>query len=253
MITKGFFRNAGGGKNMLLYYIRHGDPIYNPDSLTGLGHKQSEALSKRLADSGIEAVYCSPSNRARQTAEPFCNLVGIEPVILDWMNESYVYRDLSVEREPGKRTWAFNFEPMKRIFNSPEVRALGDRWYTHPLFAKTNFAQGVARVERETDALLLSLGYRHDREGHRYIVEEPNEKRIAIFAHQGFGLAFLSALLDIPYNEYCLRFDIGHTGMTVINFEAKEGICIPRVLQHSNDSHLYKEGLGTKYHNTIPI
>lgn len=65
MITKGFFRNAGGGKNMLLYYIRHGDPIYNPDSLTGLGHKQSEALSKRLADSGIEAVYCSPSNRAR--------------------------------------------------------------------------------------------------------------------------------------------------------------------------------------------
>ena len=34
---------------MLLFFIRHGDPIYNPDSLTDLGKKQAEALVKRMA------------------------------------------------------------------------------------------------------------------------------------------------------------------------------------------------------------
>ena len=31
---------------MTFYYIRHGEPIYNPDSLTELGHRQADALSK---------------------------------------------------------------------------------------------------------------------------------------------------------------------------------------------------------------
>ena len=41
---------------MLFFYIRHGDPIYEPDSLTVLGQKQAEALSKRLAMYGIDKV-----------------------------------------------------------------------------------------------------------------------------------------------------------------------------------------------------
>ena len=34
---------------MLFFYIRHGDPIYDPDSLTLLGEEQAKALAKRLA------------------------------------------------------------------------------------------------------------------------------------------------------------------------------------------------------------
>lgn len=38
---------------MLLFYVRHGDPIYNPDSLTPLGERQAEAVAKRLALHGV--------------------------------------------------------------------------------------------------------------------------------------------------------------------------------------------------------
>ena len=31
---------------MFLYYIRHGDPIYNPDSLTPLGQRQANVRRK---------------------------------------------------------------------------------------------------------------------------------------------------------------------------------------------------------------
>ena len=82
------------------------------------------------------------------------------------------------------------------------------------------------------------------------MAECPNEDRVALFAHQGVGLIFLAALLDIPYPQMCTHFDISHTGMTVINFEG-DGIVIPRVLQLSNDSHLFAAGLPTKYHNEI--
>ena len=53
---------------MLLFYIRHGDPVYDPDSLTPLGARQAEALAKRLARHGLDRIYASSSNRAMLTA-----------------------------------------------------------------------------------------------------------------------------------------------------------------------------------------
>jgi len=239
---------------MLLFYVRHGDPIYNPDSLTPLGHRQAEAIAKRFAVYGLDEIYSSPSVRAKQTAQPTCEVLKKEATILDWCCESLAWAQMTVEYEPGKLTWGCTHAPTKELFVSKEVRELRDKWYTHPAFKNTKFAEGVARVESETDKLLLSLGYRHDRERSGYIAEAHNNKRVALFAHEGFGMSFMSALLDIPYNEYSTRFGFGFTGMTVIEFTPDaNGFCIPRVLQHSNDSHLYREGLGIKYHNRLPI
>ena len=55
---------------MILYYIRHGDPIYNPDSLTPKGQKQAEALAKRFGLYGLDRIFTSDSTRAVQTAKP---------------------------------------------------------------------------------------------------------------------------------------------------------------------------------------
>ncbi len=238
---------------MLLYYIRHGDPIYDPDSLTPLGHRQAEAIGRRLATYGLDEIYVSPSMRARLTAQPACEILKKEPTVIPFVDEALAWEGYATKNETGRVTWGFNIVSIRALMNSPEVRALGDEWYTHPGFADTPFATGVHRMQSDADEFLLSLGYRHDRAAHHYLPEQPNDKRIAIFAHQGAGLAFLSALLDIPYNTYCLHYDIGHTGMTVVNFEVSGGVCIPQVLQHSGDGHLYREGIGTRYHNRIPI
>ena len=239
---------------MLLYYVRHGDPIYNPDSLTELGHDQAEALAKRLSILGFDKIYASSSNRARQTAEPTCRALGMEAEILDWCNEGYAWRDLRVTNECGNKCWAFQNHKTKLFLSSPEIRALGDKWYDHQFFEKTAFKSGIARIMNETDKFMESLGFIHDRENHCYTVANPQYERVALFAHQGFGLAFLSALCDIPYPEFCTRFDIGHTGVTVIRIAGSEGEqCIPKILQLSNDSHLYKEGISTKYHNIFEL
>ena len=42
---------------MILYIIRHGEPIYGPDTLTELGQKQAQAVSRRFEKSGFHAYF----------------------------------------------------------------------------------------------------------------------------------------------------------------------------------------------------
>jgi len=245
---------------MIFYYIRHGDPIYDPDSLTSLGKRQAEALGKRLSIYGIDKIYSSPSTRAIQTAQPTCEIMKKDMTVLDWCDEQLAWIDLSVEDEKGRGFWCFHHKPTRELFASSEVKALGKKFYDHKAFAedacysKTKFEKGLERIQREADSLFLSLGYRHDEKRGGYVVEEPTNDRVALFAHQGFGLAFLSCVMDIPYPDFCTRFDFGHSGMTVIEFSSKKGeLCIPTILQLSSDSHIYKEGLGTNYQNRLYI
>ena len=236
---------------MLLFYVRHGDPIYNPDSLTPLGNEQAEAVKKRLGQFGLNKIYSSDSNRAYLTAKPTADMLKLEIEQLPWCNESIAYSELSVVYEPGKATWCFNHAPIKRFFASEEVRLLGKKWYNHPYFEGTKYKDGIVRIQKETDAFMLNLGYRHDNENNIYIPENVKYDRVALFAHEGFGVAFLSCLLDIPYPEFSLHATMSHSGMTVIEFNDDGGFVIPKVLQLSNDSHLYAERLPLKYQNRI--
>ena len=239
---------------MLFYYIRHGEPLGVPDySLTPLGREQAKALAKRLCLFGIDRVFASPTLRTMQTARPICDLLGKEITPCDWADEGIVWNEFTVPHPKYEHTWAFFDPKYLEIFSSPEVRALGERWYEHPELAGLNFKAGVERVNAAVDEFFLSLGFRHDRENARYEVvgEHLNRDRVALFAHQGFGMSFFSSMLDIPYPMFCTHFDFSHSSMSVINFEPRGKYVYPHVLQTANDSHLYREGIITGYHNVI--
>ncbi|MBR2405819.1 MAG: histidine phosphatase family protein [Clostridia bacterium] len=239
---------------MIFYYIRHGDPIYSPNSLTPLGLRQAEAVAKRLALHGLDKIYSSPSNRAVMTARPTCELLKLEPELLDFADETHAWMEFTIEKDEGNgKTWLFHNRKIAELFNSKEIRDLGDRWFDHPALKAGGYENGIERVYREMDKFFESLGYEHIRYTGKYAVKEPNDQRIALFAHQGFGLVFLSCLLDIPYPMISTHFDMTHTGITVIEFPEREGYCIPKVLTLSMDSHLYREGLPTKYNNALYI
>ena len=209
---------------MLLFYVRHGDPTYHPDALTPIGERQAEAIGRRLARFGLDKIFSSPANRAKETARPAAELTRKEIVTLDWCEEGHAWGEMTVENEEGKRKWCFQVPSLMRAFNSPEVLSLGDKWYEAPCLPPNRFQKGVERVGRETDAFMLSLGYRHDRENRCYIAENPTDERVALFAHQGFGTLFFSSLLDIPYPLLAPRIEHGYTGMDVIEFKDHDGV-----------------------------
>lgn len=234
---------------MLLFYVRHGDPIYDPDSLTELGQRQAEALVSRMRICDPQRIFASSSNRAIMTARPTAEALCKDIEILDWCNESYSAKALFYTGSNGSRDWIFRHPESRPVLVSDEVRVLDREWYKHGFFDKMPWlSDEMARMRRETDSFMLSLGYRH--EGNGYIAERPNDDRIALFAHQGFGLEFLSTLLDIPYPMFSTHFDMGHSSVTVIELKGN-GFVVPKVLQLANDSHLLYSGIETKYHNEI--
>ena len=236
---------------MLLFYIRHGDPTYDPDQLTPLGHRQAEAVAKRLSLIGVDKIYSSTSNRAVQTATPTCEMLKKELTKLDFMNESHPWQAMTYISSNGRRGWIpDNAEPL-HILLSHEMKQYGERWYEHPKFKSYAYKEYLDKTDADIDALLASHGYAHDRERRIYTAEKPTDERIAIFAHAGFGSVFLSSLLDIPYSEFSIHYDMSHTGMTVVEFRERGGVYIPKILTFSSDSHIYKEGLPTAYNNGI--
>ena len=227
---------------MLLLYIRHADPIYSPDSITPLGERQAEAIGRRIARYGVDEIYASTSKRAQMTAKPASEMLKKEVVTSEIFLEDRVFTDFAIPGENGKRRWFWGIPKMKQLLSSPEVLQLGQEWYKHPELSQ--FEKGFMRIYDELDEFLLSKGYAHERGTGRYKIVEPSKRRTAIFAHAGYGVAFLSCLLDIPFPLVTLHFDLQPSGMIAINFEDSEsGYCIPRLLTYSNDAHLYAENI----------
>ena len=235
---------------MLLFFLRHGDPIYHPDSLTPRGHLQAAALAKRLARYGLDELYASPMVRARQTAEPTAVLLNQPVEILDWTSEDLIWDDFSIDDRDGKRRM-IQYSSRRTELRRASVTARGARWHEDELFADVNARDGFARVQRESDAFLAAHGYDHDAENGRYVVRAANDKRVAVFCHASFGRAWLAAMLDLPLPTAWATLDVGHSSMTVVEFADEGGWCVPRILTMCNDAHLYAEGLPTKYNNHV--
>ena len=237
---------------MLLYIVRHGDPIYSPDSLTERGKLQAAALGKRLARYGVDRIYSSPLIRAQQTAEPTCILTGKTAQLLDWTSESVAWEYFTVSTGEKRRGWCFHTADGPEKLRSEEVEALGRQWYKASYFQDNHIRaeEGYNKIRTASDAFLAELGYVHEGSGYR--VRAHSDERVAVFCHQGFGLSWLGVLLDIPLPVTWTSFDISHSDLTVIEFAGHTGdFCIPKMLTLSNDSHLYAEGLPTRYQNVL--
>jgi probable phosphoglycerate mutase len=217
--------------------------------LTELGHQQAAALVDRFCKYGLDEIYCSTSIRAQMTAQPTAQALGLEIKLCPWAHEILTFDDMCVYDAEGKRRWAFGQQYIKEQFNRPDVLALGEKWYTHPLFADTRFGTGEERIDREVDTFFLGLGFRHDRQNNCFEKVGETKERVALFAHQGFGLSFLSSVLGIPYPLVATHMNISHSSVSVIHFDESQPKIFARLLQLANDSHLYHNDLLTGYNN----
>jgi len=235
---------------MLLFLIRHGDPTYHPDELTPLGRRQAEAVGRRLARYGLDEIYSSSSQRAIETSIPTCELLKKDATILDWTNESHAWEQENIPDADGRRTWCFALQWVKDTFTSKEMRELGYHWYEHPFFLQyPSVKEGYFRIQKETRDFLAAQGFEFDEERGEYRNLLKNEKRVALFAHHGFGTNFLASVLDIPWPQVCTKMNFCHSGMTVFYFDPNKEYVVPQMLTLANDGHLLADNLPTCYNN----
>lgn len=217
---------------MNLYIVRHGNPNYGNDTLTELGHLQAKVTAEYLANLDIDEIYSSPMGRAKQTAQPLCDLLGKEMHIEPWAEEVELYSS-------GVRTVQIAGD----ILRSPEMEALGENWVNHPIFEGPEGVTNMVRtVEDGLADFLARNGYVH--EGKRFRFTEPNDKNIALFCHAGVFLVIASFLLQIPQPVAWHSFFINQASVSYCHFpDFDSGYSVPRFYSINDYHHITDKGV----------
>lgn len=231
---------------MKILIIRHGDPDYEHDNLTEKGKKEAELLSERLLGQKITSVYVSPLGRAKATAQPFLEKSGLAAKELPWLAEfgASVYPDYEGKGLPAPFGPQCNPWCVTPQYWSTEVDGLYDRkiWKSHKLFEKSDAVKLYETIENSFNSLMASHGYR--RSGQIYHIDSSADKSqvLALFCHQGVGLAILSAIASIPPAQMWENFFFAPSSVSTIFMDEYPPYpmqSVAKIASIGDTSHLY--------------
>jgi len=190
--------------------IRHGLTDAVGHSMTGhepgvhlnaLGRDQAASLPRRLGSVPLAAIYASPLERTRETAQPVADARGlpvqIEPRFIEvdfggWTNQRFA----DMASDPG---WVL-YNAYRGVTRPPR-------------------GEGLLDVQRRTVDALLELQARH-----------PGDV-VAVFSHADTIRAMLLYFLGMPV-DFVQRLELSPARISVLQL----GACAPRVLQVNGDT-----------------
>ena len=221
---------------MKILIVRHADPDYTIDSLTPIGWKEAELLSRRLTKLDVQDFYVSPLGRAKDTASFTLEKTGRMATECDWLKEfpSKIHRP---DREKEAITWDWlpaDWTKEPRFYDK-------DAWCTPDAMIQGHVEEEYAYVTSHFDQLLASHGY--EREGGYYRAVRPNHDTVVLFCHFGVGCVIVSHLLGIsPMVLWHGACAAPSSVTTLVTEERREGIASFRMLSFGDTAHLYAAG-----------
>ena len=223
---------------MRIIFVRHGEPDYARDCLTEEGQRQAEAAAERLRGEGITRIYSSPNGRAKQTAAATARKLGLPVVILDYMHEiTWGGPDIPV----GGHPWTLGDWLLERENFDFSARD----WQEHPWFKENAATDNCRRVTAKFDALLETLGYRH--EGRHFFCHGAVDETIAVFSHGGSGACVLASLLSLPFPYVACVLPYDFTSIIIVELPAREGEYVhPRLELFNDAAHIRKTAGGPR-------
>ncbi len=194
---------------MEIVLIRHGEPEWVRDGLavvdpplTDLGHRQATRLADWLRDEQFDEVLVSPLVRARQTAAPLLDALGVGEVIDPWLEE---IRDPMWHGSPAEKA--------TEAYAELKGRAAEDRW--EGLDGGESIREFVGRIRQGATQFLLDRGVvRSDVALPVWQIAQPGA-RIALVAHAGTNSVTIGHLLGLePTPWEWDRFVLGHSSVS---------------------------------------
>ncbi|MBL8992276.1 MAG: histidine phosphatase family protein [Spirochaetia bacterium] len=225
---------------MRLYIIRHADPDYPNNTITPAGHLEAKALAQRLQFEKISRIFSSPLGRALDTMKYSAEALGLSWTVEEWTQELSLGARISGFSAPEA---AWNQHP--ELIRKHRVDQGGIWRDSIPPIetVKSDLNEVFDSVKKQSDQFLKRLGF--EREGPVYRVVKPNQERVAVFCHGGFGLTWLAHLLDVPLPVMYSSFFLPTSSVSTILMEERSGgIACPRAIGLADLSHLYGKGLG---------
>jgi probable phosphoglycerate mutase len=186
------------------YFVRHAATDFIGRSISGRmpgvhlnepGRKQAGQLVKRLEPCGVEAIYCSPQTRARETAEPLALAARREIVTAAELDE------LDFGVWTGRSFDELRHEPAWVRFNSAR--------------ATTRIPGGelLLEVQNRVVGFVEQIACRH------------SGGAVILMSHGDVIRAALAFYLGMPL-DFLLRFEVSPASVSIVRLE--DGI--PRVM-----------------------
>lgn len=231
---------------MLLYIIRHADPDYAAGTITTHGHEEAAALAAIMPRLAPTHLYSSPLGRARDTASYTVQSTGLPLNIEDWTQEISGFSVDQGEPYGATAVWDYHGEHV-RTLDPPGPRT--SDWFSVKPYNTSGFPDVLTTIGRESDGLLARHGMVRNKGVYRVDESVPDVRaqRIAVFCHGGFGLTWLSHLLDLPLPLVYSGFYLWPSSVTTILFDERTaGVATPRCIGLGDVSHLHAAGLSPR-------
>lgn len=192
---------------MWLTLIRHAEPAYVVDgvawtnpSLTELGHDQARRLAERIGSWRVDELWVSPMVRARETAEPVAEMLGMDPNVMDWLAE--IQNPPDWDGSPADEIEEFFAEP----------RSVDDMWEGAP--GGESFRAFHERIHGGLRSTLEERGV-VESAATGGLWEGVDDRRVVVVAHGGTNALILGMLLDVePTPWEWDRFTHVHSGVS---------------------------------------
>jgi 2,3-bisphosphoglycerate-dependent phosphoglycerate mutase len=196
---------------MRITLVRHAQPEWVRDGLsvddpplTDVGLAQAERLGRRFRGERVDTVLVSSLVRARQTAEPIVDALGVEPQVCPWLAEI------------GSPVWEGSpAEYVEQVFREQRARSLDALW--NGLDGGESFHDFHRRVTHGVQEFLDAVGCErvHD-DPALWRVTDP-DRRVVIVAHAGTNAAAIGYLLGIrPVPWEWERFVSFHASVSTV-------------------------------------
>lgn len=223
---------------MYLYFVRHGKPDYETDTLVPEGVRQAESAARRLLSSGIDEIYTSPMGRARETARPAAELFGLPVTVLPWAYE--LEEESKTDWPDGVKRRLSKIDPVYYYSEGRTRLSPEEALEKLETFRSSGFPARYREISEGMDVWLAELGYRRTEDGF-YRVEQPNQKHVALFCHCAMMRVMLSHLFNIPYNVFAAVLQCNYTGITILYFpsEGQGEITVPRLMTYGDVGHIH--------------
>ena len=191
-------------KSVDLYYVRHGYPDYEHDSLTNTGRYQAEKTSEFLNTIKMDKIFSSNLGRARITAEYLANKQNKEIIILPWLSEDNAAKYASKIVNNQFINWYFWIDETIELFHKLQN---DKNWYLSKELPPSIY-EGTKVIGEEIDNWLKTIGIERDQKANTFHQIGDVPENIAVFAHGGMATLFLSSILNLSYPDFVSRFQV---------------------------------------------
>jgi probable phosphoglycerate mutase len=200
---------------LTVHFVRHGDTLQAAEGilsgdldppLTDSGRAQAERVARAFEGVPLIAIYCSPKQRARATAEPTARAARLTPVVADGL------------REIGYGRWEGMHESDLRVKEAAAFHA----WHADPALQSPPGGENAFAIAARAMPVFAD------------ILRDHPTGQVMVVSHKATIRIIVCALMGIPLSRF--RSHVACPTASITSFEVKEGV--PMLIRAADVHHL---------------